>query len=225
MIPWEFLDSTKVPGGAGEICLYKRGEEFSIRVNGRELMNSRVHGSEEALAELASARVANHLRAQVLIGGLGMGYTLAAALRRIGAEARVVVAELVPAVVTWNRGPLADLAGRPLQDRRVTVREADVAQILRLERQAYDAILLDVDNGPEGLVRGENDWLYARPGLEAAFAALRPAGVLAVWSSGPNRVFSQRLRRAGFAVEEIQARARDTRGGRRHTIWLAGRDS
>jgi spermidine synthase len=154
-----------------------------------------------------------------------MGYTLAAALRRIGAEARVVVAELVAAVVAWNRGPLADLAGRPLQDGRVTVREVDVAQILRLERRTYDAILLDVDNGPEGLVREENDWLYSRPGLEAAFAALRPAGVLAVWSSGPNRVFSQRLRRAGFAVEEIQARARDTRGGRRHTIWLAGRDS
>jgi spermidine synthase len=225
MIPWEFLDSTKVPGGVGELCLYKRGEEFSIRVNGRELMNSRVHGSEEALAELASVRVANHPRPQVLIGGLGMGYTLAAALRRLGAEGRVVVAELVPAVVAWNRGPLADLAGRPLQDMRVTVREVDIAQVLRLERRTYDAILLDVDNGPEGLVREENDWLYARPGLEAAFAALRPAGVLAVWSSGPNRVFSQRLRRAGFAVEEIQARARDTRGGRRHTIWLAGRDS
>jgi len=225
MVPWEFLEGVPVPGSAGELCLYRRGEEFSIRVGNRELMNSRVHGSEEALAELASARVANRPRPRILIGGLGMGYTLAAALRRLGAEGRVVVAELVPAVVAWNRGPLSGLAGRPLQDERVTVREADVAQILRAERGSYDAILLDVDNGPEGLVRKGNDWLYARPGLEAAFATLRPAGVLAVWSSGPNRVFAQRLRRAGFAVEEFQARARDVRGGRRHTIWLAGRDS
>lgn len=225
MVPWELLASAPVPGGTGELSLYKRGEEFSIRVGNRELMNSRVHGSEESLAELASARIAERPQPRILIGGLGMGYTLAAALRRIGAAGRVVVAELVPAVVTWNRGPLSGLAGRPLEDERVTVREADVARILQEERGAYDAILLDVDNGPEGLVREGNDWLYARPGLEAALAALRPSGVLAVWSSGPNRVFAQRLRRVGFVVEEFRAHARDVRGGRRHTIWLAGRGS
>jgi spermidine synthase len=225
MIPWEFLESTQVPGNGGEICLYRRGAEFSIRVGNRELMNSRVHGSEEALAELAYARVAGRPRPRILIGGLGMGFTLAATLRRLRPEGRVVVAELVPAVVAWNRGPLAALAGHPLQDARVAVREVDVAQILRETRQAYDAILLDVDNGPEGLARRENDWLYARPGLEAAHAALRPAGVLAVWSAAPNQVFAQRLRRVGFTVDEIQVPARRSGKGRRHTIWLARRPS
>ena len=225
MIPWEFLESTQVPGNGGEICLYRRGAEFSIRVGNRELMNSRVHGSEEALAELAYARVAGRPRPRILIGGLGMGFTLAATLRQLRPEGRVVVAELVPAVVAWNRGPLAALAGHPLQDARVAVREVDVAQILRETRQAYDAILLDVDNGPEGLARRENDWLYARPGLEAAHAALRPAGVLAVWSAAPNQVFAQRLRRVGFTVDEIQVPARRSGKGRRHTIWLARRPS
>lgn len=223
MISWELLDSAQVSGGGGELCLYRRGEEFSIRVGGRELMNSRVHGSEEALAEVAYARVVDCPRPRVLIGGLGMGYTLAATLRRLGPEGRVVVAELVPAVVAWNLGPLAGLSGRPLQDDRVTVREVDVAQILRAERRTYDAILLDVDNGPQSLVQKDNDWLYARPGLEAAFAALRPAGVLAVWSAGPNQVFAQRLRRAGFEVDEVHVPARGSGKGRRHTIWIAGR--
>ena len=223
MIPWEFLESARVPGGEGELGLYRRGEEFAIRVGNRELMNSRVHGSEEALAELACARIAGRHRPRILIGGLGMGFTLAAALRGVGPEGRVVVAELVPGVVAWNRGPLAALAGHPLEDSRASVREEDVAQILRAERQSFDAILLDVDNGPEGLARKENDWLYSRPGLEAAHAALRPAGVLAVWSSGPHPVFAQRLRRAGFTVDEVQVPARSARKGRRHTIWLAGR--
>lgn len=225
MIPWEFLDRAPVPGGGEEMCLYRRGEELSIRVGRRELMNSRVHGSEEALAELACARVTDRPGPRVLIGGLGMGYTLAAALRRLGSEGRVVVAELVPAVVVWNRGPLAGLAGRPLQDDRVSVCEVDVAQMLRAERHAYDAILLDVDNGPAALGRKDNDWLYARSGLEAAWAALRPAGVLAVWSAGPNQVFAQRLRRVGFAVEEVHVPARGSRGGKRHTLWLAGRSA
>jgi spermidine synthase len=225
MIPWEFLESAPVPGTGSELCLYRRGEEFSIRVGNRELMNSRAHASEEALAELVCARVAGRPRPRMLIGGLGMGFTLAAALRRLGRDGSIVVAELVPAVVAWNRGPLALLAGCPLLDARVTVREVDVALILRVEHQAFDAILLDVDNGPEGLARKENDWLYARPGLEAAHAALRPAGVLGVWSSGPHPVFVQRLRRAGFTVDEVRAPAHDSRKGRRHTIWLAGRAS
>ena len=225
MIPWELLDSAPVPGNGGELRLYKRGAEFSIRVNGRELMNSRVHGSEDALAELACAKVAKRPRPRILIGGLGMGYTLAAALHRLGADGRVIVAELVPAVVAWNKGPLADLAGHPLQDRRVTVREVDVAQILRVENQAYDAVLLDVDNGPQGLTQEGNDWLYAPAGLDAAFAALHPKGVLAVWSAVPNRVFAQRLRRVGFDVDEVPVRARGPRGGERRTIWIAARGS
>ena len=225
MIPWELLDKALVPGNSKELRLYRRGREFSIRVHGCELMNSRAHGSEDALAELACARVADRPRPRVLIGGLGMGYTLASALRRLGASARVVVAELVPEVVQWNRGPLADLAGHPLQDTRVTVREVDVARILQAEHQAYDAILLDVDNGPDGLSLQSNNWLYSLAGLDAAFAALKPEGVLAVWSASPDRSFTRRLRQAGFAVDEVPVRARGQRGGGRHTIWIAVRGS
>ena len=152
-----------------------------------------------------------------------MGYTLAAALRRLGGEAQVLVAELVPAVVAWNWGPLADLTGRPLADDRVTVREVDVAQILREAPPRYDAIVLDVDNGPEGLTVKSNDWLYARAGLDATFAALRPEGVLAIWSAAPNRAFAQRLRRVGFTVVEVRVAARGSRGGERRTIWIAER--
>lgn len=225
MIPWELLGSAPVPGNGGEIRLYRRSKEFSIRVDGSELMNSSTHGSEDALAELACTRVADHPSPCVLIGGLGMGYTIAAALRRLGTGCRVVVAELVPAVVEWNRGPLADLAGRPIQDGRVTIREVDVARLLQAEHQAYDAILLDVDNGPDGITRKDNDWLYSRDGLAAAFAALRPGGVLAVWSAGPDKAFVRRLRRVGYEVDEVCVRARGPRGGGRHTIWLAARGS
>ena len=154
-----------------------------------------------------------------------MGYTLAAALRRLGPGGQVVVAELVPAVVEWNRGPLAVLAGSPLYDYRVTVREVDVGGILQAERGAYDAVLLDVDNGPEGLTRKGNDWLYTRAGLEAALSALRPGGVLAVWSAGPNQAFARRVSHAGFKVEEVNVRARGPRGGGRHTIWIAQRSA
>ena len=152
-----------------------------------------------------------------------MGYTLAAALNQLGAESRVVVAELVPAVVVWNRGPLAALAGRPLDDRRVTVQEADVAQILETEHGAYDAILLDVDNGPRGLTRKGNDHLYTRAGLDAAFTALRPAGVFALWSASPNRAFGRLLREVGFEVDEERVRARGSGGGGCRTIWIARR--
>jgi spermidine synthase len=225
MIPWELIDSSQVPGTGGVICLYRRGREYSIMVNGSELMNSRAHGSEDALAELACARIADRQSPQVLIGGLGMGYTTAAALRRLGGDARVVVAELVPAVVEWNRGALSDLAGHPLQDGRVTVREIDVARILKAEQRAYDAILLDVDNGPEAMTSNGNQWLYSRNGLDAAFAALRPGGVLAVWSAGPDQAFFKRLGQAGFEVEEVHVRALRPGKGVRHTIWLAGRGS
>jgi spermidine synthase len=223
MIPWELIDRARVPGTGGELSLYKRGNEFSIRLERGELMNSRVHGSEDALAELACDRIADRTGPCLLIGGLGMGYTLAAALRLLGSGARVIVAELVPAVVEWNRGPLAHLAGYPLEDERVNVREVDVVQMIKDERRAYDAILLDVDNGPDGLIRPENNWIYARSGLDASFAALRPGGVMAVWSAGPDRTFTRRLRQAGFEVEEVQVHARGPRGGGHHIIWIAVR--
>ncbi len=223
MIPWKFLDSAQVPGGSGELHLYARGGEFSIRVNGRELMNSRVHGSEDALAEFACARIGTRPSPRILIGGLGMGFTTAAALHRLDAESRVVVAELVPKVTEWNRKFLGELTGHPLQDPRVTVRETDVALILQTEHQAYNAILLDVDNGPEGFTRKGNDWLYSEAGAKTAFAALQPAGVLAVWSAGPDMAFAKRLCRVGFEVEEFSVRARGPAGGNRHTIWVAAR--
>ncbi|MBI5612242.1 MAG: hypothetical protein HY942_04105 [Gammaproteobacteria bacterium] len=223
MIPWKLLDRTPVPGGEGELMLYQRGEELSIRIAGRgELMNSRVHGSEDALAQLTCARLAGRERLRFLIGGLGMGFTLAAALRELGPDAAVVVAELVPAVVAWNRGPLGAPAGNPLLDTRVSVQEIDVARLLRAERNAFDAILLDVDNGPEGLTRDANDWLYGSAGLATAFAALRADGILAVWSAGGDSDFTDRLRRTGFEAEEIRVRARISKGAR-HIIWLARR--
>ena len=223
MTPWTLLDSAQAPGNGGMLRLYRRGEEFSIRVGRCELMNSRAHGSEDALAELACGRLAKRQRPRLLIGGLGMGYTLAAALRALGGESRVDVAELVPAVVAWNRGPLADLAGNPLRDDRVTLREVDVAAILRTEQGSYDAILLDVDNGPEGLTRRGNDWLYGLDGLNAAFAALRTRGVLAIWSGGPDPAFTQRLRKVGFEVDEARVRGHAGRGGARYVIWIASR--
>ena len=225
MIPWERLECAQVPGDGGEICLYRRGGEFSIRVNGHELMNSRAHGSEEALAELACAKITERGSPRVLIGGLGMGFTLASSLKLLSADARVVVSELVPAVVKWNRGPLAHLSGNPLQDGRVTVCEVDVVHLLEQKERAYDAILLDVDNGPEGLTREGNDRLYSQAGIDTTLAALRPAGVLAVWSAAPDRAFAKRLRRSGFSVDEVRARARGPRGGGHHTIWIAVRGS
>lgn len=223
MTPWVLLDSTEVPGNGGELRLYQRGEEFSIKIAGRgELMNSRMHGSEDALAEQTCARLDACTKPRLLIGGLGMGFTLAAALQYAGDEAQIVVAELVPGVVEWNKGPLGEHAGYPLNDPRVTVREGDVANILRAEQEDYDAVLLDVDNGPEGLTRKENDWLYNMSGLNAAYAALRPGGVLAVWSAGPDQNFTQRLRKVGFDVDEIRVRAHGKKGAR-HVIWFAKR--
>jgi spermidine synthase len=223
MTPWTLLDSAAVPGNGGELRLYRRGDEFSIKLSGRgELMNSRVHGSEDALAEQTCARLAQGIAPRLLIGGLGMGFTLAAALRHIGAQGQVEVVELVPAVVVWNRGTLGEAAGHPLQDPRVTVRAGDVARVLTAGRPAYDAILLDVDNGPEGLTRTENDWLYDMDGLNAASASLRPRGVLAVWSAGPDQAFLQRLRKVGFEVDEVRVRARGSKGAR-HIIWFARR--
>ncbi|MFG1462591.1 hypothetical protein V5F77_06785 [Xanthobacter sp. DSM 24535] len=223
MIPWLQLDTATVPDGGGELRLMRRGAEFSIMAGATELMNSRLSGSEEALAALACERLQGREAPRVLIGGLGMGFTLRAALAGLPGAATLVVAELVPAVVAWARGPMADLFGACLDDPRVQVREGDVGALIREPEAPYDAILLDVDNGPDGLTRPANDSLYDAPGLQAARAALRPGGLLAVWSSAPDAAFSQRLRRTGFAVDEVRVRANGKRGGARHVIWIATR--
>ncbi|MGX5840253.1 hypothetical protein ACWGTI_06005 [Mesorhizobium sp. ArgA1] len=220
MIPWVQLDAAKTPDGAQELRLKQRGAEFSIMLGTNELMNSRLSGSEEALAKLSCDRIAGHGRPKILIGGLGMGFTLRAALTELGADASITVAELVPAVVAWARGPMAVLFDGCLDDPRVSVLEADVGHIIRADKAAWDAILLDVDNGPEGIVYKGNDALYDAAGLGAARAALKPGGVLAVWSQGPDSGFTRRLKQAGFSVEEAKARAHGKRGAR-HVIWLA----
>lgn len=222
MIPWTHLDSARAPDG-GELLFYRRGEEFSIRVSGTELMNSRQHGSEEALAELAWEMLAGRAEPRFLIGGLGMGFTLAAALRVLPPDGKVVVAELVSSVVSWNREHMGHLAGHPLKDERVEVQVSDVGRLIKKDQKTYDAILLDVDNGPQGLTRKSNNWLYSESGLSSAYFALRPGGVLAVWSSGPDKGFTQRLEKIGFEVDVVTVRARKTRG-EKHTIWLARRD-
>ena len=216
------LGRAPIPGTGDELLLWQRGDEFSIRISGyvSELMNSRQYGSEEALATYACPAIAQRPGAQVLVGGLGMGFTLAAALRSVGPDATVTVAELVPEVVEWNRGPLGSAAGHPLDDPRTRVEVGDVAQVIRRQPAAFDAILLDVDNGPEGMTQEDNDWLYAPKGLAAIRAALRPAGVLAVWSVEAVPRFTTALNRAGFKVNVRTARARGDRGAK-HTIWIA----
>lgn len=221
MVPWIPIDTAKVPGGSGELRLLSRGAEFAIFLGRDELMNSRRSSSEEALATLTCTSLAHQKQARVLIGGLGMGFTLHTALATLGKDAAVTVAELVPAVVEWARGPLAHIVGGSLEDRRVTLEVEDVGILISEAQSHYDAILLDVDNGPDGLTRNANDRLYGRDGLRAARSALRPGGVLAVWSSVPDTAFSQRLRNAGFAVEEVKARAHGNRRGGHHLIWLA----
>ncbi|MCH8282222.1 MAG: spermidine synthase [Chloroflexi bacterium] len=224
MIPWKLLDTAQTPGHGAELCLYQRGTEFSIKAGDYELMNSHIYGSEDALANLACQKITKLTRARVLIGGLGMGYTVRSALNGLGAKAHVVVAELVPAVVQWNLGILAHLAGSPLDDDRVSIHETDVAQLIKIAKGDYDAILLDVDNGPQALVREANDWLYSLPGLKTAFAALRPKGVLAIWSSVAEPAFARRLRKTGFEVDEVGVRAREGRkGGAHHIVYIAMR--
>ena len=224
MIPWTLLAIAQTPGNGVELCLYQRDSEFSIEADNDELMNSHVHGSEEALAKLACQKIRNHPRARVLIGGLGMGYTLRSALNGLGANAQVSVAELVPAVVHWNKGFLAHLADSPLDDNRVTIHESDVAEMIKTARGSYNAILLDVDNGPQAPTRNGNDWLYSINGLNTIFAALRPNGVLAIWPSGHVPMFAKRLRKAGFVVDEVGVRGRNgSKGGAHHIVWIAMR--
>jgi spermidine synthase len=216
---WTFLDRAAVPDGS-ELRLYQSGEHFMIRAAGTELMASRNYASEEALASLACERVAEQRDVRVLVGGLGMGFTLASALRQLHSDAEVVVAELVPDVVRWNREHFGPLAEFPLEDPRVRLHRGDVADLLEDSRDEFDAILLDVDNGPEGLTRVKNDWLYGRDGLRNARMALRENGVLAVWSCGDYDLFSERLEDAGFEVEVCRGRKRPAQRRSPHVIWL-----
>ena len=220
MIPWVELDSAATPDGQ-TLRLKRRGTEYSIMLGTNELMNSRLSGSEEALAQLSIARL-KAAAPNILVGGLGMGFTLRAALAALGPNAQVTVAELIPAVVGWARGPMAEVFAGCLEDARVTVRDADVAALIGPAGSIWDAILLDVDNGPDGLTVDTNDGLYSLAGLHKAREALRPGGVLAVWSSGPDAGFSRRLASAGFSVGQGNTRARGKRGAR-HVVWLATR--
>jgi spermidine synthase len=220
VIPWKLVDRAETKD-TGELRLYQRGAEFSIRIDGREVMNSRLHSSEDALAEIPCAQIADRAQPTVLVGGLGMGFTLAAALRQLGTAARVVVAELIPAVVSWNQGVLRELAGNPLDDPRVSVRVEDVARSIEAARGEFDAVLLDVDNSPDSLIQQQNRWLYTKAGLSAIRASLRPGGVLGVWSVGPDAGFSRRVRAAGFEVDTRPVRARGRRGGARHRVTVA----
>jgi spermidine synthase len=218
MKPWKVIDRASAPDG-GELVLHQRGEEFAIRVNGRELMSSRQHGSEERMAEVACAGLTG-ARVRVLVGGLGLGYTVRATLDRLSSTAEVVVAELVPAVVAWNQGVLAPLAGRPLEDSRVKVETRDVGELLREAEGHYDAVLLDVDNGPEALTQEDNRWLYGERGLARLRRALKPRGVVVVWSASPDRAFAQRLKRSGFDTEVVETPARGKAGGPLHTLFI-----
>jgi spermidine synthase len=222
MIPWILLDKAPIPGGSKELLLYQRDREYSIKINADELMNSCVHNSEDALARLACPRNTQKKEKHVLIGGLGMGFTLRAALNNLSAQARVTVAELMPVVVKWNRGFLASLAGNPLADKRVTVYEGDVADKISTACDLYDAILLDVDNGPQGLTQKGNDGLYKLTGLKRSYAALRQGGVLAIWSAGPDVTFAKRMRTAQFDVQETRVRAHKGRkGDGAAVVWIA----
>lgn len=218
---WVLIERAATPDG-GALELWERDGEFSIRTGGHELMGSAAHGSEEQLSLLALGALAGAARARVLIGGLGFGYTLAAALKGLGPQARVQVDEISPAVIAWNRGALGALAGHPARDPRVSLREADVIDGLMRAEQLYDAILLDVDNGPSALSQTRNAWLYRDQGVARAHAALSRGGVLGVWSAGPDPRFARRLRAHGFRVDEHSVRAFGARG-KRHTIWIAKR--
>ncbi len=225
MIPWEKLGESDAPGG-GKLTLHRRGHEYAIRVDGQELMGNRQHGSEDALAQLGCEGLGEVAKVRVLIGGLGMGFSVRAALDVLRADAKVEVAELVPAVVAWNRGPLSPLAGAPLDDRRVEVHEVDVVAHIAAARERYHAIMLDVDNGPDALTSPGNARLYGAAGLQRAGQALRPGGTLAVWSAADDARFTARLERAGFRVHVERVLARHNgakRGGKRHVLWLAQR--
>jgi spermidine synthase len=220
---WELLGEARTPEGE-TLTLMRQDREFVILANGKPLMSSRMHGSEEALASFALGHLGGADAPCVLVGGLGMGFTLSATLALLPPSASVVVAELIAAVVEWNRGPLGDLAARPLSDRRVQVHHGDVIDRLLAATARFDAVLLDVDNGPAAFTTSRNASLYSDRGLAIIRSALTPDGVLAVWSAWEDRKFEQRLRANGFAVDVRRVRARLKRGGPWHTIFLGRPD-
>jgi spermidine synthase len=222
MIPWIELGTAQIPNNGGELKFSQRADEFSIRLSGirGELMNSRLYNSEKVLAELGCAHLNSSDSAQVLVGGLGMGYTLAAALKAVTANSQVTVAELIPEVVEWNRGPLGNCAKNPLEDPRTKIHVGDVRALLSIKRPTFDAILLDVDNGPEGLTQKGNNSIYSAQGLDDIYKTLRPKGMLAIWSAGPDHLFTLRLKKAEFKADTRIVRARPGKGSR-HTIFLA----
>ncbi|MFT5599347.1 MAG: spermidine synthase [Chitinophagales bacterium] len=247
---WITIDSSIIPNSNVELTLLQRNDDFAIRIAGvpGDLMNSRMHHSEDELAKFGCSRLSTVENAQVLVGGLGMGFTLAAVLKTVGASAQVTVAELVPAVVEWNRGALGQCAARPIEDQRTRVQLCDVADLLRLQsakqqpfkkqpfkhqsvkqqavtrpidpQDQFDAILLDVDNGPEAMTHSDNEWLYSLTGLKSIYEKLRPEGIVAIWSASANPIFTKKLKKTGFNVQEHIVRARPGKGSR-HTIFVA----
>lgn len=219
MTPRELIGVAEVPGGE-PLRLVRHGRDHIIMLERNELMSSRMSGSEEALAEMTLDRLSDPANARLLIGGYGMGFTLRAALKRLGPKGWACVVELVPGIIEWARGPMAELADGCLDDPRTQLVMGDVGAEIARSRGSWEAILLDVDNGPDGLTRDANNGLYTMRGLERARAALVPGGVLAVWSAGPDPAFTRRMRDAGFEVEEVQVRARSNGKGPRHVIWF-----
>jgi len=222
MTPRELLGTAAVPGGQ-ELRLYRRGGDFMIVLDRNELMSSRMSGSEKALALMTLERLGKRAGLHMLIGGYGMGFTLRAALAEMDAKAQITLAELVPEIIEWARGPMVDLAAGCLDDPRVRLVMDDVAHVIAAGHGSYDAILLDVDNGPDGLTADANDRLYTNAGLSSAMRALKPGGILAILSAGSDAAFTRRLQNAGFAVEEVAVKARDNGKGPRHVIWFATR--
>lgn len=221
--PWVSIDTSAIPGTKARLTLLQQGDAYSIQVGDAELMTNLDRRSEQALATIACERLRDRPAPRVLIGGLGMGFTLRAALAALGPEARIVVAELIPAVVTWARGPLAHLFAGSLDDPRVTIVEEDVNRLIQSGPEQFDAILLDVDNGPSGMTRRENDRLYDAWGLKRAHYALRKGGILGVWSGKPDRRFKARLRLHGYGVDEVRVHAKEGNDGPRHVLWMATR--
>ena len=218
---WTLLGEAPIPGTGQVLSLHRDKDNFYIHVSGGgELMNTRRHGSEDALGRLPCRRLRSPDTARVLIGGLGMGFTLAAALRELGENAEVTVAELIPEVADWNRGALGEASGYPLKDVRTRLHLGDVAELIKNRRGYFDVIALDVDNGPESMTQTSNDWLYTTSGIIAARDALKTDGILAYWSAGPAPAFLDRLGRCDFLVEECKVHAHGKKGPR-HFIWLA----
>ena len=220
MITRELIGTAQVPDGE-ELRLFRHGGDFMIVLGGNELMSTRMRGSEEALAVMSCTRIAGAARPRMLIGGYGMGFTLRAALAKLPDDARVTVAEIVPEILAWARGPMAEVAAGCLDDRRVEIMQGDVVDVIANSPGGFDAILLDVDNGPDGIVRDANYRIYSKTGLGKARDALKPGGILAVWSAAPDHRFTMRLKESGFDVEVREVRARPNNKGPRHTIWFA----